>query len=364
MSKKNEKKDELNKIELGKLKIEQLEKIFKKYESKELLSIVEKTPYKKEYYKSKERVRLGFAIGEDAAAIDMGNKYLICKTDPITFATEDIGYYVVNVNSNDIATMGAIPKWFQVSILLPENTTTESYVEKICIDIQKCCLEKGIVLVGGHTEVTYGLDRPIVIGSMFGEVEKDKLVTTSGGKANDAILLTKAIPLEGLSIIAREKADYLKERGIPDEIINRCRKYLYDPGISVLKEALLAAKNFSIHAMHDPTEGGLATGLVELAKSSRCGFLVDEKKIPKLPETDDICSIFGLNPLCLISSGTLLIVLEEKDAISLKSLLIKNGINCEIIGKLTKEEKYLIKELNGAIKPLSYSEKDEITKIF
>jgi len=349
---------------VGKLKLELLERIFKKYNDSNLLSNIDHLPFKKEYIKSKKRVKLGYSIGVDSAAIDIGDRYLICKSDPVTFTTEDIGYYVVNINANDIVTMGAIPRWFLVTILLPEKKTTEQLVEKICLDIQKCCLEKGIVLVGGHTEVTHGLDRPIVIGSMFGEVKKDKLVKIDKCKPNDCIILTKAIPLEGLSILAREKAEYLKSKGISDKIINKCREYLYDPGISVMKEALLSVNNFSIHAMHDPTEGGLAMGLVELSIASKLGFIIDESKIPKLPETDLICNLFGVNPLGLLSSGSLLIVIDPKDAEILKSILIKNGINCEIIGNLIPENRYLIKDINGNINDLKYLEQDELTKIF
>ncbi len=150
---------------------------------------------------------MGPRIGEDTAAIDMGDKALVVTTDPITFATDEIGYYSVVVNANDIATTGAQPRWFTASILLPEKGTDRALVDRIFRQIHKACREFGISLIGGHTEITHGLDRPILVGQMMGEVRKEELVTTDGAKAGDEVLLSKGICIEGTSIIAREKEE-------------------------------------------------------------------------------------------------------------------------------------------------------------
>ena len=136
------------------------------------------------------RVIIGPRVGEDATVIDFGESYLVAKTDPITFATDEIGWYLVCVNSNDIATMGAAPKWLLLTILLPEGKTTEESVRQIFQQILEACGEFGITLCGGHTEVTYGLDRPILVGQMLGVVKKEKLVTSSGACVGDDILLS------------------------------------------------------------------------------------------------------------------------------------------------------------------------------
>ena len=353
-----------NKLPTGKLDYELLKEIFEEYNSPQLRRNLEKSSFKDLYKDSKKRVKLGFAIGEDAAVIKMsGSKSLVVKTDPITFATEDIGYYVVNVNANDIAAMGATPKWFQATILLPAKIATDVLAKKICMDIQKACLDLGIVLIGGHTEVTYDLNRPIVIGSMTGEVNEEEYVQSSGGKPGDAIILTKGIPLEGTSLIAREKEDELIEQGISSEIINTSKNLLFSPGISVLKEALLAVQHFHVHAMHDPTEGGLSMGLVELARASNCGFQIIYEEIPIIPEGKTLCKIFDLNPLQTISSGSLLIVVDESDCESLVKLLNENGVVAKKIGNLTPNTDYLICK-EGETLEIPYSEKDEITKIF
>ncbi|MFX1408271.1 MAG: AIR synthase family protein [Promethearchaeota archaeon] len=315
--------------------------------------------------KEDKRLILGSKIGEDAAVIDMGDNCLVAKTDPITFATDEIGYYAVNVNVNDVVCMGATPKWFQSTILLPEKRTSEDLIEKIFKGIHDTCKSMNITVVGGHTEITHHLNRPIVIGSLLGEVEKDKLVKTSGAKSGDALILTKGIFIEGTSIIAREKENFLKEKGYDFQFINRCKKYLHNPGISVFKEALLANKNFQINSMHDPTEGGLNTGIAEMGIASNLGVVIKKDKIKILPEPLELSKVFNINPLGTISSGSLLISIAKKNSLELIELMKKNDIDAEIIGEFSnKEKEFFIVESNGQKNYLTYSEIDEITKIF
>ncbi len=339
------------KLGIGKLRHEFLEKLLKNFVSD--LKVRDK------------RVVMGSRIGEDAAVIDMGQYYLVAKTDPITYATDEIGYYVVNINVNDVVCTGATPKWFQSTILLPEKSTSTELVQHIFKNIHDTCESKGVAVIGGHTEVTAGLDRPIVIGSLLGEVEKEKLVNPSNIREGDALVLTKGVFIEGTSIIGREKQDILKKKGYDEKFANKCKNYLYNPGISVYKEAKLANEKFKIKAMHDPTEGGIACGIAELAMVSNLGVLLDQRKIKILPEPLELSTIFKLNPLNTISSGTLLIAIEEKYVQDLVDLLAKNNVVAEKIGVFVSKEKgLLIKDYNGAVKPFEYSETDEITKLF
>ena len=312
-----------------------------------------------------KRVIVGSKIGEDSAVIDMGENYLIAKTDPITFATDEIGYYAVNVNANDVVCMGGTPKWFQSTILLPEKNTTEDLIEHIFKNIHDTCKLMNITVIGGHTEVTPNLDRPIVIGSLLGEVEKEKLVLSSGAKTGDALILTKGIFIEGTSIIGREKETDLMARGYDFAFIDKCKNYLYEPGISVFKDALLANKSFKISSFHDPTEGGLACALAELALASNIGILIEREKIHILPEPLILSKLYNLNPFNTISSGSLLIAIEQDESYDLINLLKKNNIIAEKIGNIVpKKEGLKIKEKDGKMSPLIYSETDEITKIF
>ncbi|MGB5912700.1 MAG: AIR synthase family protein [Promethearchaeia archaeon] len=312
-----------------------------------------------------KRIILGSKIGEDAAVIDMGDKYLVAKTDPITFATNEIGYYSVIINVNDVVCTGATPKWFQSTILLPEKRTNEELIEEIFKSIHDTCDSLDISVIGGHTEVTVGIDRPIVIGSLLGEVEKEKLVKTSGVLPNDALILTKGIFIEGTSIIGREKEDLLIQKGYNKDFIDKCKNYLFNPGISIFNEALLANKNFKINAMHDPTEGGLSTGIAEMTIASKKGVLIEKEKILILPEPLELSKIFYLDPMGTISSGSLLISINNEYALDLLEILKKNKVSAEIIGKFTAEnKKNVIIDRDGIKKPFTYSEIDEITKIF
>ncbi|MFW9940711.1 MAG: AIR synthase-related protein [Candidatus Thorarchaeota archaeon] len=337
-----------NKFALGKLKHEYLSKLLSNLEIND------------------KRVVLGSKIGEDAAVIDIpGNNYLVAKTDPITFATDQIGYYVVNINVNDVVCTGAKPKWFQATILLPQKTTTNRLIENIFKDIHNTCKSMGIAVIGGHTEITPKIDRPMVIGSLLGEVEKEKLVRTSGAEPGDAIILTKGIFIEGTSIISREKGSELKDKGFNSDFIEKCKNYLYEPGISVFKEALLANKNFKIKSFHDPTEGGLATGLAEMAIASNTGIIIERSKVDILPEPSILSKIFDLDPMGTISSGSLLIAIDDEKSQELIDLLTNNKIHAKKIGNFViRENGLMIKENNGKVIPLSYSETDEITKIF
>ena len=336
------------KFTLGKLKHDYLAQLFSNIEIQD------------------SRVIMGSKVGEDAAVIDIpGDNYLVTKTDPITFATDEIGYYTVIVNVNDIVCTGAKPNWFQSTILLPEKQTTSSMIEKIFKRIHDTCKSMDITVVGGHTEITSGFERPIVIGSLIGEVPKDKLVLTSGAKPGDALILTKGIFIEGTSLIGREKQKELLNHKLSNEFIKRCQDYLFDPGICIFKEALLANSHFEINSMHDPTEGGLACGIAEMAIASDTGVIIDRKKIKILAEPLKLSEIFNLNPMSTISSGSLLIAIDNDFSSELINLLKKNQIEAENIGEFVSRKKgLLIKEEDGEIKPLEYSERDEITKIF
>lgn len=309
-------------------------------------------------------VVIGSKVGEDATVIEFGDKYLVAKTDPITFVTEEIGYYTININANDIACMGGIPRWFLATLLLPERKTTEELVEKIFAQLSDACKQLDIAFCGGHTEITYGIDRPIVIGQMLGEVAKDKLVESGNAKVGDDILLTKGIAIEAVSIIAREKSDELADM-FSKELVEQCKNFLFDPGISVLKEAQIAVQFTQVHAMHDPTEGGLSTGLYELARAANVGLKIEYDMIDILPEFKLLCDVYEFDPLGAIASGSLLIVCEPSISHALLEKLEQNGINAAKIGKIMSHQ-YGLKMTadDGQEVELPYFPQDEIVRLF
>ena len=312
---------------------------------------------------SDPRVALGPRPGEDAALIDFGDRYLVAKTDPITFATDLIGWYVVQVNANDLAVMGATPQWLMVTLLLPEGSQPEQ-ATAIFEQLLDACKGLGVTLVGGHTEVTYGLARPVAIGAMLGEVAKDRVVLTSGARPGDAIVLTKGIAIEGTALLAREAGNELHRAGVAPEVIERAKGFIFRPGISVVKDAGIACDTAAVHSMHDPTEGGLATGLLELAKGADVGLIVDAGRIPVLPECRAFCDALGLDPLGLIGSGALLATLDPGDAPALIEALAREDIDAYEIGRTTPAEEGLKLKTEAGVRDLPAFERDELARFF
>lgn len=311
-----------------------------------------------------ERVVVGPRVGEDAAVIDFGDRYLVVTTDPITFATEAAGWYALHVNANDVAVRGARPAWFLATLLLPEGQTTEAHVEVLFSEVAEACAALGVTLVGGHTEVTAGLTRPIVSGTMLGEVAKDGLVTTGGARPGDTLLLTKGVPLEGAAIIARERGEEAMRRGVPAEVVARARELLRRPGLSVVPEAMLATAAARVRAMHDPTEGGLATACWELAEAAEAGVRLERERIPLLPDGARLCAAFGLDPLGTIASGALLLAVAPADAERVEAACRSAGITCAAIGAVTERSQGATLVEGGRTRPLPTFPQDEITKLF
>jgi hydrogenase maturation factor len=307
-----------------------------------------------------KRVVLGPGIGEDAAVVKLGSQFLVLKTDPVTYASDMIGWYAVNVNANDVATRGAKPAWFQATILLPKRTS-EAQVEAIFKQISDAAKALDVAVTGGHTEVTPGIDHPIVVGDMHGVLETDKPVRTSGARVGDSLVLTKGAGIEGTALIAREKRKDLLEV-FERRFVDRAAKYLFDPGLSVVPEAMLALEH-GVSSMHDPTEGGVSMGVFEVAEASgkSVDLLVDRIIVRK--ETRQICKMYGIDPLGLLGSGALLATFAPGDAEDYVSALSRKGIDAAVVGRVVRGRGRSVAVSKGAATPLSSSERDEVLKV-
>ncbi|MQG15464.1 MAG: hydrogenase expression/formation protein [SAR202 cluster bacterium] len=309
------------------------------------------------------RVLVGPKLGEDAALIEFGDKILAAKTDPITFATDLIGWYLVQVNTNDLAVVGATPRWMLVTLLLPEGTN-EQQITSIFSDLTKAAKSQNIALIGGHTEITSGITRSIAIGTLLGELDSKDAIKTADIKDGDAIILTKGIAIEGTSLLCRENENKLLELGVNPNIINTGKKMLFEPGISVRTDAELARKTVKVNSMHDPTEGGIATGLEEMASASGLGFNIDSSNIVIYKESKIVCDALGLNPLGLISSGALLLTTSADNAPKLLSAFHKNNIIANIIGTATKQHKGVNVLKDGTVSIMESFDRDELARYY
>jgi hydrogenase maturation factor len=311
------------------------------------------------------RVVVGPGIGEDAAVLDMGDNYLIVKSDPITFVSDRIGWYVVNVNANDIASMGGEPRWFLVTILLPEKRTTVSYIEKMMKDLRRSCDELDIVLIGGHTEITHGLEYPVLSGTMLGEADKDDLIKNGDVQKGDLLYMTKGVAIEATSIIARgEKERIIGNFG--ERFYRRCLAFLDDPGISVIRDAKRARTSARVSGMHDPTEGGILAGAYEMARGSGVGLDIDLKKVPVYEETGKLCELFEISPYSSIASGSLLIAVSKEESGSLERSFKNEGgpmPGLSMIGEFTGQGENVYVVDRGKRELITPTGKDEITRL-
>jgi hydrogenase maturation factor len=310
---------------------------------------------------------LGPTIGADAAVIDFAagsSKLLVVKCDPITFATDEIGYYAVNVCANDLAVTGATPRFFMPTLLLPAGTTDAERARCIFHQIGDACRMLGVVVAGGHSEITHTVNQPIIAGAMLGEVTRGRQLSTRDCRPGDSVLMAGVAPVEGVSIIAREKRDELLARGWSLEIVEQAARFLHQPGISVLQPALAAAATGLVSAMHDPTEGGIATGLLELAMAARVGLEIDLDAIAVPDLARRLCAAFGLDPLGTIASGALLATAAPERAPRLLTLWQELGWPASVIGRATEKAGEIFSLHNGQRAPLARFAADEITKLW
>jgi len=306
------------------------------------------------------RVIVGPKVGEDAAVIDFKDRVLVVHSDPITGAVENIGWLAVNVCANDIATRGVRPLWLLAVILLPKGFDS-AQLKDITSQIDEATRKLRIAVIGGHSEVTSSVSRPVIVATVIGEAKKRKFVTSSGAQVGDSLIVTKGAAIEGTAILSTEMKELL-EKKVDKSLILAGQKFI--KMTSVVKDALTAVKIGGVHAMHDATEGGIASGLQEIAWASNTGIIAYEEKIPIYKETQEICKALRIDPLKTISSGTLIISAQKEKAEKIVSALQKKNIQASIIGKIAEKTKgcYIIRR-DGTGFNLSRPIREELWKI-
>lgn len=311
-------------------------------------------------------VILGPGIGLDCAVVQPSGDLLVLKSDPITFASDSIGWYLVQINVNDLATAGARPRWLMVVMLLPEENASQ-LTSEIGDQLQQACQHFGISIIGGHTEITHGINRPILVGTLIGEVKRDQLVTPRGAEPGDRLLLTKGLPIEAVSIIAREFKDRLSSSPAhftPEDIL-AAQNYLHEPGISVYREARAALQAGGVHAMHDPTEGGLYAALWELAEASQHSLAVNLSSVPIPTLARRICQSLEIDPFGAIASGALLLAVAPANSTQVTEAIQSEGIVCTEIGEVRSDEgKPLVWSSYDEKSLLPRPVRDEIARLF
>ena len=309
---------------------------------------------------SSDKVITGPKVGEDAAILDMDDKVLILKANPITGAESRIGWLAVHINANDVAVRGADPKWYMSIVLLPEGSE-EDLLRVIMTEQHEACCELGVSIIGGHTEVAPGLSRPIIAGFMIGETTRERYVTTGGAQAGDKIILTKGVGIEGTGILATDMRETLLKL-VDTEILDKAASMLNE--INVVPEALIAGRVEGVHSIHTPTEGGLLNGLIEVSEASNHGFTIYEDRLLIRHETSIVADALGVDPLKLLSSGSLLITVDPDQAEKVIEKLSGIGVESRVIGEVTSDPKSrLLIKIDGEVVPVDDVFQDEIYRL-
>ena len=295
------------------------------------------------------------ALGEDAAAIGFGDQALILTVDPLTGAGQHAGWYAVQVACNDVAAMGGAPIGVLVTLLMPESAE-EADVAALMADVDRAARELNVEVLGGHTEVAPGVLSPIVVTTAVGRAPRDRVLASANARPGHDLVLTKAVGLEGTSILANDLTRHLRGR-LDEAAIARAQRFIDE--ISVVPDGLRAAE-LGAAALHDPTEGGLLGAVWELAEAAGCGYELWAEAIPIRPETRAICAVFEADPLQLISSGALLAAAPDGPALA--SGLRTTGIEATVIGRLLPgDERVLVRA--GRREPLGPVWRDELWRI-
>jgi hydrogenase maturation factor len=300
-------------------------------------------------------ILIGPALGEDAYAIDLPGGVLVVTTDPVTLTGRDIGRYAVTVNANDLAVTGVRPRWFLVTVLLPPGAT-EPQVESLFTDIQRSLVDSGAVLVGGHTEVTTAVNRPVLIGQMLGLAEDRRYVKTGDVRAGQVIVQVGRAPIEGAAVLAQEATPLLGH--VDPGLRGAAEGALDTPGISVVKAALLAVR-LGCTAMHDPTEGGLAAGLHEMAAASRVRLRVDRARVLWWEPALALCRAVGADPWATLASGSLLAAFDASETGRVAGALAAAGHEAAVIAVAERGTGVI----DTDAEPIRWPDRDELSRV-
>ncbi len=305
--------------------------------------------------KKRSDVLVHSSLGEDCSVIDFGDEVCVLSTDPITGAVQDIGRLAVHISCNDIAANGAEPVGVLVTILAPVGTTAED-LGRIMGQIHEEASLLDIEVLGGHSEITAGIDRVIISTTSVGRAKKDHFVTSSGAKPGYDLVMTKGAGLEGTAILVTDFEERLMGT-LTEEQIETGKSFIR--WISVVKDGRIAVRNGAV-AMHDVTEGGILGAAYEMAAASGIGVEIWEDEVIIHPVTDRVCRFFEINPLALVSSGSMMIA--APDGKTIVEALKKEGISAAVIGRFLEEGYRIVR--NGQVYPAEPPERDEIWKIF
>lgn len=309
----------------------------------------------KQFQVKRDEVLIGPGVGEDCSVIKVGPKEcIVLSSDPITGSSSQLGELAVHITLNDLAASGAEPIGLMLTLLLPDGYS-ERELKTLMKDITQLAKEYNVAIIGGHTEITDAVVKPIVTVTGVGKVHEDKVMLSKKIRPGMDIVMTKWAGVEGTSIIAHEGEKQLSSY-YNNDLIDAAKSF--SQYLSVIKDSQIAMK-YNVYAMHDITEGGIYGALWEIGAKANLGMIVDQSLIPIRQETVEICEYFDLNPYKLIGSGSMVIVTDQSEAMVKE--LEEAGIKASVIGQLTKGTHRQIK-FEEVMRSIAPAKSDELYK--
>ncbi len=308
------------------------------------------------------RVRLGPGTGRDAAVVALADRYLVLAADPVSFTSARIGWYAVHVNANDVACLGGEPRWFLATVLLPLGVEADA-VATIFADLRAACAEVGATLVGGHTEISAAVSQAVIGGAIIGEAPLDRLFPSDASEPGDALLQVGPVAIEGTALLAHEAADRLRGAGLSAAEISAAAALLVEPGITVLPAARTVWELPGVHSLHDPTEGGIATGCLEVAEAAGVGITLFAEQIVSHSLTTRVAAALGVDWLGLLASGSLLVTMAPDCVDRALQKLHNAGHRAAMIGRIGARGDAAILQAGGEPRPLLRFPRDEVVRV-
>ena len=304
-----------------------------------------------------DSVLQGPGPGRDAAIVEWRDQALVAAADPITFADRDAGRLAVQVNANDIYAVGAEPRWMLATVLMPPGVAG-SELRDLLQQLSADCREASIELIGGHTEVSDAVRRTVISCAMLGSAPLEQIVRSDGAQVGDVVIQAGAGAIEGTALLAGELRAELQARGLTVGMVDAAAALASDPGISIRTAAMALRGVDGVHAMHDVTEGGIATAARELAQAAGRGIVLRSDAVLWRPETSAVATASGLERLGLLGSGTLLAAVDSSAAEAALGALREHSVDAAVIGEITDGGGASL-ERDGATGPLPQWTQDE-----
>jgi len=248
--------------------------------------------------------------GDDSGVIEIANGLrLAISTDahvvsPLIFPGGDIGRLAVCGTVNDVAMMGATPLFLTASFILEEGLDV-TLLQKVVASMQAAASEAGVHIIAGDTKVVQkgNADGLFITTSGIGIIPPGVEISGANARPGDAIILSGPIGDHGIAVLAA-RGELGFEADVQSDVAP----------LNHLVETLLNVSPSSIHVLRDPTRGGLATTLNEIALQSQAGILIHERDIPVRPAVSAACEMLGFDPLYVANEGKLVAIVDHSNA--------------------------------------------------